>query len=124
MYNDDGNAIIDLKVKKNESEILQESWKKRYSDLHKNFISYRDNIKLYRKLKSGSKEQLKDAIYYGKLFNGYSLNNDECLNYNSSKVTLNIQRTNNYKQPFSSDLLQQFMAYLARNAFDHNILNG
>lgn len=124
VYNDNGRAVIDLNIEKNESEILQESWKKRYSELYKNFITYRDNIKLYRKLKSSNKNQLKDAIYYGKLFNGYVLNNDTCLNYNSSKITLNIQRVMNYKAPYSSDLLQQFMAYLARNAFDHNIVNG
>lgn len=124
VYNDDGKAIINLNIVKNESDILQESWKKRYSELHKVFISYRDNIKLYRKLKSGDKDQLKDSIYYGKLFNGYDLKNEDCLNFNSTKITLNIQRTNNYKQLYSSDLLQQFMAYLSRNAFDHNILHG
>lgn len=123
IYNEDGKAIINLNNKTNESTTLQDSWKGRYKELHKQFSKYRDNIKLFKKLKSVDKENLKNAIYYGDLFKGYNINNDNCLNRKHSKLSLNIERTKNYKSNYSADLLQQFMDYLARNAFDRNFLN-
>jgi len=36
----------------------------------------------------------------------------------------NIRRVKHYKSPYSYDLLQKFMLYLSRNAFDHDFTNG
>jgi hypothetical protein len=102
---------------------LQDSWKVRYIQLHKQFSDYRDNIRIFKKLKSTEKDKLKDSIYYGSIFKGFKINNEESLNSKSTKLTLNIERTGHYKSPYSADLLQQFMDYLSRNAFERNFLN-
>lgn len=36
----------------------------------------------------------------------------------------NIRRVKHYKSPYSDDLLQKFMLYLSRNAFEHDFTNG
>jgi hypothetical protein len=123
VYNEDGKAKINLNLKSNDSNILQDSWKGRYTELHKQFSKYRDNIRLFKNLKSTNKEKLKEAIYYGELFKGFNIDNANCLNIKTTKLTLNIERTKHYKSPYSADLLQQFMDYLSRNAFERNFLN-
>lgn len=42
--------------------------------------------------------------------------------YDSQTRILNMQikRVRHYKSPYSDDLLQKFMLYLSRNAFDHD----
>jgi hypothetical protein len=35
-----------------------------------------------------------------------------------------IKRVRHYKSPYSDDLLQKFMLYLSRNAFEHDFTNG
>ncbi|KPE49649.1 hypothetical protein [Chryseobacterium indologenes] len=35
-----------------------------------------------------------------------------------------IKRVRHYKSPYSDDLLQKFMLYLSRNAFDHDFTNN
>lgn len=123
VFNSNGIASINLNQDKSSLLTLQDSWKVRYTQLHKQFSGYRDNIRIFKKLKSSEKENLKDSIYYGGLFKGFKINNEECLNSKSTKLTLNIERTGHYKSPYSADLLQQFMDYLSRNAFERNFLN-
>lgn len=123
VYNTDGIATINLNKSKHDSMTIQESWKLRYKNLHKKFSDYRDNIKAFKKLKSASKGSLRNLVYYGELFKDYNINNDTVLNNYGNKIVLDIKRTSNYKEPYSSDLLQQFMQYLSRNAFDRDFLN-
>ena len=42
--------------------------------------------------------------------------------YNASTRVLDMQikRVRHYKAPYSDDLLQKFMLYLSRNAFEHD----
>ena len=123
VFNSDGIAKLNLKEPENHSSIIQDSWKKRYKKIHKEFSEYSDGIKIYRSLKSSRKESLKEGTYIGKMFRGYNINNDSALNKNSKNLIFNISRVGHYKAPYSSDLLQQFMQYLSRNAFAHNFLN-
>lgn len=123
IYNTDGKAIINLNKSDHDSMTIQESWKLRYKKLHKEFSEYRDNISTFKKLRSTNKDSLKSLVYYGEIFKNYNINNDDVLNRLSNKITLDIQRTSYYREPYSSDLLQQFMQYLSRNAFDRNFLN-
>lgn len=45
--------------------------------------------------------------------------------YNENRtLDTNIRRVKHYKSPYSDDLLQKFMLYLSRNAFDHDFTNG
>jgi hypothetical protein len=124
VFNADGKAIINLNKLENDSSIIQESWKLRYKKLHEIFLEYRDNISTFKKLKSSNKDNLRSLIYYGEIFKNYDINNENVLNHSGNKITIDIQRTSYYREPYSSDLLQKFMQYLSRNAFDRDFLNG
>lgn len=123
VFNPEGRAIINLNKSEHDSKTIQESWKSRYKKLHTEFSEYRDNISTFKKLRSSSKNDLKSLVYYGEMFKNYNINNDNVLNRSGNKITLDIQRTAYYREPYSSDLLQQFMQYLSRNAFDRDFLN-
>tara|TARA_R110002051_G_scaffold325756_1_gene430874 strand:+ start:3730 stop:5514 length:1785 start_codon:yes stop_codon:yes gene_type:complete len=123
VFNSDGRAKINFNQQTSSLATIQDSWKVRYQQLHKQFSNYKDNIRIFKKLKSSEKQSIKESIYYGELFKGFKLNNDNCLNSTSSILTLNIKRIGHYKSPYSADLLQQFMDYLSRNAFERNFLN-
>jgi len=123
VFNEDGKAIINLNKLENDSTTIQECWKLRYKKLHEEFLEYRNNILTYRKLRSASKTDLQNLIYYGEIFKNYNINNENVLTPSGNKITLNIQRTSYYREPYSSDLLQKFMQYLSRNAFDIDFLN-
>lgn len=124
IYNTEGKAIINLNKSEHDSMTIQESWKLRYKKLHEEFSEYRDNISTYKRLRSTNKDSLKNLVYRGEIFKNYNINNDDdVLNRSGNKITLDIQRISFYREPYSSDLLQQFMQYLSRNAFDRNFLN-
>lgn len=123
VFNRSGIAHINLNLEKSSLQTLQDSWKVRYIQLHSQFSDYRDNLKIFKKLKSLEKDNLKDSIYYGGLFKGFKINNEDCSNRKSTELTFNIERIGHYKSPYSADLLQQFMEYLSRNAFERNFLN-
>ncbi|GJN57104.1 hypothetical protein HZP39_05495 [Elizabethkingia anophelis] len=65
-------------------------------------------------------EVLEENIYSFENFD--SLNLNQINNYDIEKRTFSfdIKRTRHYKSPYSDDLLQNFMLYLSRNAFDHD----
>jgi hypothetical protein len=123
VYNEDGRAIFYSDKTENNSKTIQESWKERYKNLHAEFVNYRNNIIMYRKLRANDKENLKKSIYYGDIFKGYEINNENVLNSSSNKIAFDIGRISHYKEPYSSDLLQKFMQYLSRNAFGHDFSN-
>lgn len=120
VFNPDGVAKIDLKKSEHTSTTIQGLWKKRYKKLHKEFSEYKSGISTYKKLRSSEKNYLKEKVYYGNLFKGYDINNETALNRSGAILTFDIKRISHYKQPYSVDLLQQFMQYLSRNAFDHD----
>lgn len=123
VFNANGKAIINLNKLENDSSTIQESWKIRYKKLHEEFSGYRNSISTFKNLRSASKGSLRSLIYYGEIFKNYDINNDNVLNRSGNKITLDIQRTSYYREPYSSDLLQKFMQYLSRNAFDRDFLN-
>lgn len=45
-------------------------------------------------------------------------------NHQSRILDTTIKRVRHYKSPYSDDLLQKFMLYLSRNAFDHDFTNN
>jgi hypothetical protein len=118
VYNSDGHSKINLNMQTIENKEIQDSWKKRYKALYSDFSKYKDCISAFRKSRSMSKTDLLDMVYNGYLFKGYTINNENAL-YKST-LTFDIKRVSNYKAPFSSDLLQKFMLYMSRNAFDHD----
>ncbi|PTB97990.1 hypothetical protein C9994_00080 [Marivirga lumbricoides] len=123
VFNTNGMATIDLGKTAHESMTIQESWKKRYKYLHTDFTEFAKGISTFKKLRSLDKVELEKMVYYGTLFNGYDIKNEKSLSRSGKKLTFNITRIAHYKAPFSADLLQKFMQYLSRNAFDHDFSN-
>lgn len=120
VFDNFGTAKLNLTEKENQSNIIQESWKKRYKELCKTFLSYANSIKTFRTLKTENKNLLKNSIYIGSLFNGFGINNENCLSRNGNLLIFNIKRIAHYRSPYSDFLLQKFMQYLSRNAFEHD----
>lgn len=65
-------------------------------------------------------KSMEESIYSIENFENFNLNHID--NYNSQNRTFsfNIKRERHYKSPYSDDLLQNFMLYLSRNAFEHD----
>jgi hypothetical protein len=119
-FNIDGIAKINLSTIEIETLTFQESWKKRYKKLHKEFTNYKKGINTFLKPENSNNIYLKELVLYGDLFKGYHINNNNILTNTSNELVFKIQRISHYKQPYSTDLLQKFMQYLSRNAFDHD----
>lgn len=118
VYNKDGVARINLRETKNLSTTIQDSWKKRYRELYKEFLAFAEGLKTYNKIRIANKNVLRKSVFNGSLFSGYKIDNDSSLSKNGKLLKFNIQRTGHYKSPYSDDLLHKFMLYLSRNAFD------
>lgn len=120
VFNKDGIARINLSEPENTSNIIQESWKKRYKFLHKEFTEFAEGIKTYNKLRIANKIILKKSIFNSSMFSGYQIDNENSLSKRGKLIELNIERVAHYRSPYSDDLLQKFMLYLSRNAFEHD----
>ncbi len=116
VFNSKGISCIDLNKSKSDSTAIQESWENKYKILHKIFSKYKKGIQSFKRLRSANKDELKEAILYGQLFKGYDIDNARVLNNRTQTLTFDITRISNLQPPFSTDLLQNFMSYLSRNA--------
>lgn len=120
VFNKEGIAKINLSELDNTSSTIQESWKKRYKELHKIFSEFANGIKVFRKIRVANKDILKYSVFNGSVFTGYKINNEKSLSQRGKLLKFNITRVAHYKSPYSDDLLQKFMLYLSRNAFEHD----
>jgi len=120
VFNKDGKSRIALSQTENTSIIIQESWKKRYKVIQKEFVEFQLAIKAYKNLGTAKKSTLKKAVFTGSLFTGYGINNESALSINGKLLEFDIARISHYRSPYSDDLLQKFMLYLSRNAFDRD----
>lgn len=123
VFNKDGISRINLREAENLSTTIQESWKKRYRVLHKEFADFGEGIKTYNKIRFTNKNKLKKSVLIGSLFSGYKIDNENSLSKRGNMLEFDIQRIAHYKSPYSDDLLQKFMLYLSRNAFEHDFTN-
>lgn len=123
IFNKDGISRMNLSETVNLSMIMQESWKKRYKDLHKEFLHFSNGIKTYKKIRIADKNILKNSIFNGALFSGFQIDNENSLSRSGKLLEFNIGRIAHYRSPYSDDLLQKFMLYLSRNAFEHDFSN-
>lgn len=120
VFNKEGIAKINLSELDNTSSTIQESWKKRYKELHKIFSEFANGIKVFRKIRVANKDILKYSVFNGSVFTGYKIDNEKSLSQRGKLLKFNITRVAHYKSPYSDDLLQKFMLYLSRNAFEHD----
>jgi hypothetical protein len=123
VYSKEGKAKIKLSESNIKSSTIQDSWKKRYQEIHKDFSDFAQGIKTFNKMRTTNKNIIKNSIFNGSVFSGYKINNETSLINRGKSLEFNIQRIAHYKSPYSDDLLQKFMQYLSRNAFEHDFTN-
>ncbi|WP_026726192.1 hypothetical protein [Flavobacterium sasangense] len=63
---------------------------------------------------------LEESIYSLENFDGFNLNHINNYDEGTRTFSFEIKRERHYKSPYSDDLLQNFMLYLSRNAFEHD----
>lgn len=123
VFNVKGKCEIDLKEKQCINPLIQSHWRRRYEKLHKEFSKHEKAIKDFNNLCSTVTDKkilnsIKPYIKKPYCVKEFSIGLKEVYNSTERSFDFNIQRVNHYKQPYSTDLLQNFMSYLSRNAFD------
>lgn len=121
VFNKEGIAKINLSELDNTSSTIQESWKKRYKELHKIFSEFANGIKVFRKIRVANKDILKYSVFNGSVFTGYKINNEKSLSQRGKLLKFNITRVAHYKSPYSDDLLQN-LCYIYQEMLSSMIL--
>lgn len=65
-------------------------------------------------------KSMEESIYSIENFDSFNLNHINNYNEGTRTFSFEIMRERHYKSPYSDDLLQNFMQYLSRNAFEHD----
>lgn len=130
VFNESGEAILDMNQKVLENEMIHFPWLKRYEYIYKEFVKHERALTFFNNIKgklANNDEDirgLKPFIYAPECLKELKINGDNIYNYDSRVFKFSIQRIAHYKSPYSDDLLQKFMLYLSRNAFEHDFTNG
>lgn len=129
VFNKSGDAIIDMNQSTLSNEMIHFPWLKRYEYIYKNFLKYEKALIFFNNVKSKLDNKdldirgLQPFIYGPECLKELKINRDDIYDYTSRIFKFNIQRIAHYKSPYSDDLLQKFMLYLSRNAFEHDFTN-
>lgn len=126
VFNSKSSSIIDMKINNvNDNNVIQESWKKRYKAIHKSFIKEEKVYLAYNTIRQKLNGKFTSEFdLLNSFFNNPSLTKEfkikdlEVYDYQNRVFNFKIQRVKRYKEPFSTDLLHNFMSYLSRNGFD------
>lgn len=130
VFNESGKAILDMNQATLTNEMIHFPWLKRYEYIHKEFLKHEkaliffNNIKGKLAINDADLRGLQPFIYAPECLKELKINGDDIYDYGSKTFKFNIQRIAHYKSPYSDDLLQKFMLYLSRNAFEHDFTNG
>jgi len=125
VFNNEGKSEINL----NEislSETIHEPWTKRYKEIKKEYIAYYEVMKSYKTIvgikNDIDQKNLEKYVKSPKFLNDFKI--DGLLSYkpDANKFEFPIQRIRHYKNAYSIDLLQKFMAYLSRTGFDKDFV--
>lgn len=126
VFNSESSAIIDMNVGDvNDNNVIQESWKKRYKAIHKNFSKEEKVYQAYKTIrekldgKFTSEFNLLNAFFNNPhSTEQFKIKDLEVYHYENRVFDFKIKRVKRYKEPYSTDLLHSFMSYLSRNGFD------
>ena len=126
VFNSESSAIIDMNNKNvNDNNVIQESWKKRYKIIHKTFLKEEKVYQAYNTIRQKLDGKFTSEFkLLNSFFNNPSLTKEfkikdlEVYDYQNRIFNFKIKRVKRYKEPYSTDLLHSFMAYLSRNGFD------
>lgn len=126
VFNSGSYAIIDMNVRNvNDNNVIQESWKKRYKAIHKNFAKEEKVYQAYKTIREKLNGKFTSEFnLLNSFFNNpystkkFKIKNLEVYDYENRVFDFKIKRVKRYKEPYSTDLLHNFMSYLSRNGFD------
>lgn len=126
VFNTESSAIMDMKINNVDSNnVIQESWKKRYKGIHKNFKNEEKIYLAYNTIKQKldgkftSEFSLLNSFFDNPLsIKQFKLQDVEVYDYENRIFDFQLKRIKRYKEPYSTDLLHNFMSYLSRNGFD------
>ncbi|WP_298902448.1 hypothetical protein [uncultured Psychroserpens sp.] len=125
VFNDDGIAKMDLSITEISNPLIHFPLIKRYTKIHSVFkkqgnayVAFNDiKAQLPTELK-GSVDKLTPFFKTPECIKELKLGGRNIFNTQNKSFDFGIQRIKNYKEPYSTDLLQNFMQYLSRNDFD------
>ncbi|HWK57208.1 MAG TPA: hypothetical protein VNQ80_07725 [Parapedobacter sp.] len=126
VFQTSGDAILDMKVEKIANELIHFPWLERYSYIYKEFAKYEKALNHFKNIrdKVGANDQdiraLKPFIYAPECLKSFKINGEDIYDFDNRVFKFKIKRVAHYKSPLSDDLLQRFMQYLSRNAFEHD----
>ncbi|MDG3582945.1 hypothetical protein [Galbibacter pacificus] len=125
VFNPNGICKIDLNVDEPANELIQSHWKRRYEKLHSIYSNHEKAIIAFNEISDSvaDKEKLgllKPYIKKPYCIKDFNIGNNDVYNKQNRTFDFKMKRTKNYRTPYSTDLLQNFMAYLSRNAFNHD----
>jgi hypothetical protein len=129
VFNNDGRCLIDMNKNELDNDLIQPHWKKRYEKLYKSYLKHQDAINVFEEVKghmtdNSKLKKLEPYIKKPYCVRDFSIGQKGVYDNQSKIFDFKIQRVKNYKSPYSTDLLQNFMTYLSRNAFDHDFTNN
>ena len=110
---------IESRIKNINTE-LKEFFNKNKPSNNKSFPTEISNLKVEKSTLEKHLKTVKNSIYSIDYFKDFNIEKQLKYNTENRTFTFDIKRIKHYKSPYSDDLLQKFMAYLSRNAFDHD----
>ena len=131
VFRDDGKCIIDLKIDNIDGNTLIHSpWKIRYKKVLKEFRKHEKVFITHKKLETEltgehRNEARRLTPYFNKPYciKDFSMGEHKVYNHQNQTLDFKIHRIKHYRERFSMDLLQGFLQYLSRNAFDIDFSN-
>ena len=122
-YNTDGRAQLDIGItyeSLQEKDIIQDNMLKQYQKIYKEILKFtnlRDKVK-DSDIDSAAKSQLLSLVQ-----RPFKLSTDKFIkiNPNGNIVDFGIHRKRRYKEFYAQLILQDFMAYLSRQAYPVDI---
>lgn len=126
VFNASGEAVLDMNQPTLTNEMIHFPWLKRYESIHKEFLKHEKALTFFNNIKGKLANNdvdirgLKPFIYAPECLKEFKINGDNIYDYVNRTFKFNIKRVSHYKSPYSDDLLQKFMLYLSRNAFEHD----
>ncbi|MCE1168994.1 MAG: hypothetical protein LWX70_12965, partial [Sphingobacteriia bacterium] len=129
IFQSNGEAVLDMNINEIKNDLIHFPWLKRYQYIHKEFIKFEKALVSFKALsdknqKDISIKTLRPYIYAPDCLKNLKIQGSDIFNFKTRIFRFNIKRIYHYNSPYSDDLLQRFMQYLSRNAFEHDFSNN
>lgn len=103
---------------------ITKSINQKRGDLQNADINLKDALKNEIKILQNHLNNTEKNIFEISDLSKFKIDCTKIYNIKERTLDMNIKRTKHYKSPYSDDLLQKFMLYLSRNAFEHDFTNN